>query len=282
VAAGGAAFLLAAVMCAIWGGAGTLSRLTTRFEATVILRQALTGPYTEELQKQLAASKAAQITVDHDLVQFDVPRTAAENPGLPRLLAEARANELYDKGFPKNPGVGHTQSALPRVVLSLFTQEHHRNLKPAQTAGLVGMATALVLCAVIATGAARFALPGAALFLGRIILTWHERLVNFWVEKDSPGALLFRGRLRLAMAQPSRQLAFLAITLLVAGAVYSALRGGTKQAVNERKQRKAARVQAAADRRAAKATKRANKRGAPAGAGATQDTALESAAEASD
>ncbi|HZQ26544.1 MAG TPA: hypothetical protein VFA94_02490 [Acidimicrobiales bacterium] len=238
VVAGGAAFLLAALLCAIWAGAATLSRLTGQPDARFIVRQALIEPYTTELQKALAASKAPQLTVARDLVTFDVSRTAASNADLPRVLAEARANELYDKGFPRDPGVGHTQAGLPRVVLGAFTLQHHKNLKPAQTAALVGMGTALLLCAVIATGAARFALPGAAALLGYVILTWHVRLANFWVEKNSPGALLYRGRLSLAVAQPSRLLAFIAIALLVAGVVYRALIGGTKEPAKERRARK--------------------------------------------
>ena len=243
VAAGGAAFLLAAVLCAIWGGAITLYNVTNRHDATVILRQALADPYAAAVQKKLAATKGPEIAVEQDLVTFDLTRAAATNAGVVRLAAETRANELYDKGLPKDPGVGRTQTYLPRVALDLFTQFHHKNLNTAKTAAAVGAATALLLCAVIATGAARFGLPGAAVLLGRFILTWHIRLVNLWVEKAAPGGLIYRGKLRVAAAMPIRQLFFLAVALLVAGLVFSALLGGTKVVVSEkRKARKARRT----------------------------------------
>jgi hypothetical protein len=235
VAAGGAAFLLAGVMVALWAGANTLYTLTDRHNASVILRQALMEPYTTTVQKRLAATKGPEIAYEQDLVSFDLTRSAATNPGNVRLAAEVRATELYEKGLPKDPGLGRTQTVLPRAVLRLLTDFHHRSLATAKTAAGVGAATALLLCAVIATGAARFGLPGAAVLLGRVILTWHIRLADFWIEKPQPGALVYRGKLRVAAAIPIRQVTFAAIALLVAGLVYSALLGGTRVVVSERR-----------------------------------------------
>jgi hypothetical protein len=240
VAAGGAAFLLAGVLCAIWGGANILYTLTGRHDATVILKQALADPYTSAVKAKAAATKGPEVAEDQDLIKFDLSRQAAESQGVVRLQAEARANELYDAGFPKDPGVGRTQTFLPRAVLNLLTQFHHKNLKTAKTA------------AAIATGAARFGLPGVGVLLGRVIVTWHIRLVNFWVEKNVPGALTYRGKLRLAATQPLRQLFFVAVALLFAGLFYSALLGGTKVVMSQRADARRERKTARAERKKAK------------------------------
>lgn len=226
VAAGGMAFLVAAVFAFVWAGIGTLENMTTDRVATQMLYRVLREPYREAVAEALRTQQGSPIAVDEDLVNFSIDRAAAADMNISDELARRRALELYEGGVPKDPGVNQrTDTIFPRSVLAVFTAHRHENLKTAKTAALIGVATAFLLCAVIALGASRFALPGAAALLGWGLLDYHIRLVNFWVEKNAPGALLFRGRIRTASFEPGRNLLFITITLLVAAVVFRALRG---------------------------------------------------------
>lgn len=225
VAAGGMAFLVASLFAFVWAGMGTLEKLTEPDSAKTVVGRVLREPYEAAIRDALRTQQGSPIAVNDDLVNFSIDRDAATDRNVPKLLAEERAAALYKDGFPKDPGIERVNTILPRSVITLFTEHRNQMLGTAKTAALVGMATAFFLCAVIAMGAARFLLPGAAAALGWVILDYHVRLMNFWIEENAPGALLFRGRLRAAVFDPARQLLFIAITLLVAGGVFRMLRG---------------------------------------------------------
>jgi hypothetical protein len=225
VAAGGLTFLIAAAFAFLWAGVSTMERLTEPRTAQIILKRVLREPHQQEIQNALRTQPGSPIAVDHDLVNFSIDRNAANDVNVPDLLAGQRAVELYQNGMPKDPGIERVETILPRSVFGIFTEVRHKNLGTAKTAALIGMLTAFLLCAVIATGASRFLLPGAAAMLGFLLLRYHIRLINFWLEDSAPGALLFKGRVRLAQFEPARQLLFVTITLLVAGLVFRMLRG---------------------------------------------------------
>lgn len=225
VAAGGLAFLLASVFALIWAGTATLENLTEPRTGQLILKRVLREPYEVAVQEALRTQQGSPVAIENDLVNFSIDRNAATDRNVPELLAGERAVVLYNDGFPKDPGIGRVNTILPRSVLTLFNKDRHEKLATAKTAALIGLATGFLLCAVIAMGAARFLLPGAAALMGWGLLDYHVRLMNFWIEENAPGALLFRGRLRLAVFDPARQLLFITIALLVAGGVFRMLRG---------------------------------------------------------
>ena len=226
VAAGGAAFLLASLFAFVWAGASTLQQLTEERPAVTILSRALEGPYQQALNQALRTQPGSPIAVDADLVSFQIDRRAAADINVATVLARQRAVELYQGGFPEDPGGRErTTSLYPRAFLTLFSADRHDSIGLAKMAALVGMATSFLLCAVIATGASRFLLPGAAAVVGFGLLDYHVRLMRFWFEADSPGGLTIRARLRTSVYTPTRDLLFIAIALIVAGLVFRALRG---------------------------------------------------------
>jgi hypothetical protein len=218
-------FLIASVFAFVWAGMGALEKITAPRTGATILKAVLREPYQDSIDEALKKQSGSPIAVNHDLINFSVDRTAAQDINIAQVLAGQRAVDIYDHGLPKDPGRGRTETILPRSVLALFTAQRHEYLGTAKTAALIGLATAFLLCAVIGMGATRFLLPGSAALLGFLLLRYHIRLVNFWLEKNAPGALLFRGQLRVASFEPERQLLFVTITLLVAGVVFRTLRG---------------------------------------------------------
>lgn len=240
VAAGGLAFLMASVFAFIWAGIGTMEKLTDPRNSEVILKRVLREPYEAALQDALRTQEGSPVAVEHDLVNFSIDRKAAADRNVPELLAGERAVVLYNDGFPKDPGIERVNTILPRSVLTLFNKDRHEKLGTAKNAALIGLGTAFLLCAVIAIGAARFLLPGAAALMGWGLLDYHVRLMNFWIEENAPGALLFRGRLRLAVFDPARQLLFITIALLVAGGVFRMLRGPMRAVLRGSEKRPAA------------------------------------------
>jgi hypothetical protein len=232
VAAGGMAFLVTAAFAFLWAGIGTLEELTVNRHSVLIIKQVLIEPYRQALADGLKKTNGSPIALSRDLVVFSVSRDQADDINVPSALAGERAAQLYQDGFPPTPeSAGRTTTVLPRTLLSLMTKQRHENLKTAKTAALIGLIAGFVLCAVIATGASRFLLPGAAALLGYLLLRYHVRFTNLWVEPDEPGGLLFRGRLRLAVYQPGRYLLFVALSFLIAGGVFRALRGPLSAAV---------------------------------------------------
>jgi hypothetical protein len=227
---------MAAVFAFAWAGMGTLANLSENHTAEVILRRALVEPTRAALTEALRTQPQSPVAVDDDLLNFSVDRNQASDINLPVELAGRRAAELYANGLPKDPGIERTRAELPRNVLALMTADRHQKLSTAKTAALIGVATAFLLCAAIATGAARFLLPGAAALLAYLLLQYHVRLFNLWVERNSPGALTYRGKVRIAAFGPSRDLLFVAITLLVAGVVFRGLRGPLRAAFGRSRQ----------------------------------------------
>lgn len=226
VAAGGAAFLIASVFAFAWAGAATLERLTAERPAVTIVSRAIEEPYRQALARALATQPGSPISVDADLVNFTVDRSVAADINSARELARTRAGELYDGGFPEDPGAqARTPTIYPRSFLTTFSAHRHENIGMAKLAALVGMATTFLLCAIIATGAARFLLPGAAAVVAYALLDYHVRLLRFWFEAEQPGGLAVRARLRSSVADPAQDLLFIAIALVVAGLVFRALRG---------------------------------------------------------
>lgn len=229
VAAGGVAFLVASVFAFMWAGIGTMVVLTEEQVGVQMLHRVLRDPYQDAVASALRSQQGSPISVDADLVNFTIERRQAADINIGDVLARNRAQELYDGGLPEDPGVNRrTDAIFPRSVLTLFTEHRHNSLKTAQTAALLGMATCFLLCAVIGLSATRFLLPGAAAAMGWVLLDYHVRLVNFWVEENQPGGLLLRGQVRTSSYEPGRNLLFIAITLLVAGVVFRALRGPVK------------------------------------------------------
>lgn len=239
VAAGGLAFLVAGVFAFLWAGMATLENLSEPQPAQTVLKRVLKEPYQEAVQEAFRTQQGSPIAVDHDLINFSIDRNAALDRNVHDFLAEERAAELYTEGFPKDPGIERVNTILPRSVLNILNEQRNQQLGTAKTAALVGVATAFLLCALIATGAARFLLPGVAALLGWVLLDYHVRLMNFWIEKNAPGALVFRGRLRVAVYDPQRQLLFVTIALLVAGGVFRMLRGPMTAAMRGAERRSA-------------------------------------------
>jgi hypothetical protein len=238
VAMGGIAFLVTAVFALAWAGLGTLHNLTARGEAVSILSAELQRPTQDALFVALQNEPhEPRLTFSKDLVVFDIPKPPGVGAELASELAGQQAATLYDHGFPKDPGYDRTQTRLPRGLLVLFTAARHKQLALSAKAALIGALAGMFICAFIATGAARFGLPGAAVGLGWLMLQYHLLLSRFWFERNMTNGLLFRGGLRVAAFEPGRRVLFVAVALLVAGFVYSALLGGTKTVVQERRRR---------------------------------------------
>ncbi|MDQ1436982.1 MAG: hypothetical protein QOK43_611 [Acidimicrobiaceae bacterium] len=226
VAAGGLAFLIASVFAFVWATTATLEKLSEPQRSQNMLSQLLREPYRQGLQEAQRTQAGSPVVGDEDLVTFSIDRSAARDVNVATVLAERRAGELYANGLPRDPGIRRrTSMVFPRAFLNVFTASRHKNLKPAKTAALIGAATGFLLCAVIATGAARFLLPGAAAGMGWMLVNYHLRLINFWIERDAPGGLLIRGQFRVASFDARRQLVFVTVTLVVAGMVFRSLRG---------------------------------------------------------
>lgn len=241
IAMGGIAWLMTGVFCAAWAGLGALGNLTTPTQAQTILARSIKERVRQDIVEALNDPRQQQsdtILVDDDLVRFEIARATAQDVNVPSVVAQGRAKFLYEHGLPPLPNKP-TQTVLPRAVLGLMTARQHQRMHLARNAALIGVAASMLVCAAMATGAARFGLPGAGALLGYILIQYHIVVFNFWVETSKEGGRLFRSRLRNALFQPGRQLAFAAIALLVAGFVYSALIGGTRTVARERRRRKA-------------------------------------------
>jgi hypothetical protein len=240
IAVGGIAFLVTGVFCFAWAGVTTLKALTTK-EKTVsivgtMLRQPVTDRLTEEVKRH---PDAKTYSVAADLVVFDVDRAAAADINIGRVLADRRAEELWLRGYPRDPGLERTTTeGFPRSLVTLFSEHRHKQMDPAGLAALFGVAAGMLVCAFMATGAARFGLPGAAALLGYMIFQYHVRLLNFWFDKNGTNGLHYKTQVHFAVFDPQRKLLFVAIALLAAGLVYSALLGGTKAVAQERKRKR--------------------------------------------
>jgi hypothetical protein len=231
------------VFALAWAGLSTLHNLTARGEAVSILSAELQRPTQDALFVALQNEPhEARLTFGKDLVVFDIPKPPGVGAELASELAGQRAAILYDHGFPKDPGYDRTQTRLPRGLLVLFTGARHKQLALSAKAALIGALAGMFICAFIATGAARFGLPGAAVGLGWLMLQYHLLLSRFWFERNMTNGLLFRGGLRISAFEPGRKVLFVAVALLVAGFVYSALLGGTKTVVQERRRRERKKV----------------------------------------
>lgn len=257
VAVGGIAFLLTAVFCFAWAGIGVLRDVTSKERAIELVGSSIRESTARELVAAIEKDpNAPRYEIVRDLVSFDVERAAVRDINIYDVLAQRRAAELYLRGFPRDPGPNRTfVSGVPRSFITLFTAHRHKQLQSAELAALFGVGAGMLICAFMATGAARFALPGASALLGYLFLRYHVLLVNFWFEKNGTEGLKYQVHFNLAANEPIRKLLFVAITLLVAGLVYSVLLGGTRAAIDERtsakRKRKRAKARAAAKKKAA-------------------------------
>lgn len=281
IVVGGAAFLITGLFCFAWAGAATLHKLTTKEAARAIVGQLLVEPTANALAEAAKADPNAKTYVGgSDLVDVNIDRNAAQDINIAAVIADRRAAQLWENGVPKDPGPDRTDVDLPRTVVNLFTKQRHAQVGAAMMASLFGIGAGMLICALMATGAARFGLPGACALLGYVILRYHIRLLDFWFTKNGEFWKSNRARLQDAVFDPQRKLLFVTIALLAAGAVYSALLGGTKAVVKERR---------AAERRkeAAKKAKRAKRKAERQAGGddappAPAEAAAEPAAEVGD
>lgn len=236
VAVGGIAFLLTAAFCFAWAGVGVLKGVTSKERAIELVGGSLRDATAQELVAAIEKDpNAPRYEIVRDLVRFDVERPAARDINIYDVLAQGRAAELYQQGFPRDPGPNRTfVNGVPRSFITLFTAHRHNQLKAAELAALFGLGAGMLICAFVATGAARFALPGASALLGYVFLRYHVVLLDFWFEKNGAEGLRYQVHFNLAANDPTRKLLFVALALLVAGLVYSVLLGGTRAVIDER------------------------------------------------
>jgi hypothetical protein len=197
----------------------------------------LRDPVAQKLAEEAKRHPDAKTySVAADLVVFDIDRAAAADINIARVVADRRAEELWLRGYPRDPGLERTTTeGFPRSLITLFSEHRHKQMDPAGMAALFGVGAGMLVCAFMATGAARFGLPGAAALLGYMIFQYHVRLLNFWFSKNGKNGLHYKTQVRLAVFDPERKLLFVAIALLAAGLVYSALLGGTRAVAQERR-----------------------------------------------
>lgn len=236
VAVGGLAFLLTSVFCFAWAGVEVLKQVTTKENSITLVGSSLTSATNDALVEVIRANdKAPEFEVVHDLVKFKVTRDDVADIHISEVLARQRASELWVNGYPRDPGPNRTfTNGTPRAFISLFTSYRHKQMGPAGLAALFGIGAGMLVCAFMATGAARFALPGAAALLGYGILRYHIRLLDFWFEKNGADGLKYQVNFKLAANASSQRLLFVGLALLVAGLIYSTLLGGTRNVLDSR------------------------------------------------
>jgi len=256
IVVGGVALVATAVFGFVWAMAGVLNTLTTKAQSEAIVGHMLVGPTAAALvQTAQQHPDAARLTYADDLVAFDIDRSAARDINIATPLATQRAAQLWTSGMPKDPILERTRTQFPRQVVELFTRRRHDQMKPAMLAALFGVAAGMLICVLMATGAARFGVPGTAALLAYLLLRYHIFLFRFWIDRNVTDPFVYQVRVRDAVLDPQRKLLFVAIALLVAGFVYSALLGGTRAVVRERRAFKAR-------QEAAKRSKRADRKAA--------------------
>jgi hypothetical protein len=106
IAVGGVAFLVTGVFCFAWAGVATLKTLTTKQKTVSIVGTMLRAPVAQKLGEEIKRHPDAKTySVAADMVVFDIDRAAASDINIARVVADRRAEELWLRGYPRDPGL---------------------------------------------------------------------------------------------------------------------------------------------------------------------------------
>jgi hypothetical protein len=222
------------VICAVlalgWAALATMERLSEQDRARQILHSAIRDPLRERLQQTVDEGTQLQ-AVDEDLIAYDaIPDLTAETVrGAAEILAERRADELYQRGIPPDPGRDRTYVGIPRPILDQLSEHRHELLGNAVVAGLVALGAGLVLAAAMGSRATIFALPAVGLALAHVLGLSQLWVIDRLFDRSTPNAELLVVVVRDSAREPMNYLlwgaAGLAAAALVFRAVYTALAG---------------------------------------------------------